>query len=716
MSENIRTTTMLACAILALAIAVSTRAAKRSRPVHRAFFWLATDISAWYLVQSIYVLTDAVRGTLWWSILLHLGAGVAVALPYLARRLLDAQVAGDVGRGSRRRESVLLFATFVAFGVAFLGPDHRWVRVLLFTYVLVCLGAVLFSLYPRGAPSPLLVARRGASFPFIIGAFACVMTVIDFGNFVQAPESEAPPFGAMFSVVFLFALREALHSDRLPKLRELLARTSAAVILGGLLAGILFGLSHFVSKRFDTTYLNVVLGITVCLSFDVLRAVVEKRTRQLLLPESDLEPSVDVLRRRLLHILTTEEMSATVMDTLHASDRLTGAALFLRDPDDTGFDRIAALGSALPGRVEVATTRPLLDRLATGPLSLEEIERDVRSRPDDAAPPESRDEAALAAAAVLGGHGNTVIAGVRDEAGDLVGLLVIVDERAGGAFSPDELLAVAKIAGHIGVVIESSRAYSEMKARDRLAVIGQMTAGLAHEIRNPLGSIKGAAQLLVRLGSEPAGAAESSKYLGIIVEEVDRLARVLDKVLDLAPQKATVAPIDANAVVRRTLQVFSAEPGHEDLEVREALDPNLPRVEIDPDQFQQVLLNLLRNSAQATRGARKRWACHRRPRASGATRGEEIRAVHDSLVELKVTDNGPGISQKVMSKLFVPFFTTKKEGTGLGLAVSQKIVQEAKGRIEVRSHEGQGTSVAVLLPAAMDALGTPTPQPVTTST
>jgi two-component system, NtrC family, sensor histidine kinase HydH len=320
----------------------------------------------------------------------------------------------------------------------------------------------------------------------------------------------------------------------------------------------------------------------------------------------------------------------------------------------------------------------------------------------------------LEAAARLGVPSDSVFAGIPDETGELIGLLVVVpDERTGGALSPDEIRALDRIAGHIRVVIENSQVYAEMKARDRLAVIGQMTAGLAHEIRNPLGSIKGAAQLLVRIGSGTPVESDSRKYLGIIVEEVDRLARVLDSVLDLAPRQPTVSPIDVNAVARRSLQVFSAEPGHEQLDVQEALEPDLPRVAIDPEQLQQVLLNLLRNSAQATQG---------RGKVSLSTAASAARTsfmgtpnAHAQAVEIKVTDNGPGLSRKVFDKLFMPFFTTKKGGTGLGLAISQKIVQEASGRIEVRQHDGEGTTFAVILPAAMDALGTPAPRPATTA-
>src|SRR5262249_7525231 len=113
-----------------------------------------------------------------------------------------------------------------------------------------------------------------------------------------------------------------------------------------------------------------------------------------------------------------------------------------------------------------------------------------------------RDKAVMEAAARIGVSRGGVCAGIRGPAGDLIGLLLVVpDEHRGGALSSDEIRALDRIAGHISVVIESSEVYAEMKARDRLAVIGQVTAGLAHEIRNPLGSIKGAAQLLLRAGA-----------------------------------------------------------------------------------------------------------------------------------------------------------------------------------------------------------------------
>jgi signal transduction histidine kinase len=263
------------------------------------------------------------------------------------------------------------------------------------------------------------------------------------------------------------------------------------------------------------------------------------------------------------------------------------------------------------------------------------------------------------------------------------------------------------LAAPMAVVIQNSRAYAQMKERDRLAVLGQMAAGLAHEIRNPLGAIKGAAQLLADPGPEISLDPSQREFLGIIVEEVDRLDRVVGSVLDLARSNQGVAvPTDVNAVVRRTVQVLSPERA-EDLAVELVLDPTLSRVAIDPEQLRQVLMNLMRNAAQAMKN-RGTITLMTRAHSGRGTRPRRVGS-DQAFIELTVTDNGPGISQKVLENIFLPFFTTKDKGTGLGLAVSQRIVQGAGGRIDVRTYEGKGSTFAILLPAAMDALGTPTP-------
>jgi nitrogen-specific signal transduction histidine kinase len=219
-----------------------------------------------------------------------------------------------------------------------------------------------------------------------------------------------------------------------------------------------------------------------------------------------------------------------------------------------------------------------------------------------------------------------------------------------------------------------------------------MAAGLAHEIRNPLGAIKASAQFLSEPGGESASG-QSREFLDIIVEEVDRLNRVVSSFLDYArPGAAPPAEaVDVNATVHRTLLFVAPEltPG---IEVEEELAPDLPRVRIDPERLRQVLLNLAQNAAQAMEG-KGRLAM--RTRVVPGQTGEGARRA----VEVQVQDTGPGIPERIQRSLFVPFVTTKERGTGLGLAISQRIVMAAGGTITARSTPG-GATFVVRLPAA----------------
>jgi nitrogen-specific signal transduction histidine kinase len=697
---DLRTRTTLVCGALALAIAVGTLLRGRARPVHLLFAAFAGDIGLWYLAQSLFGFFQA-------AIWERFTAVLAVLLPVFALHLFEAMIPQEGQRAARLpRVAGVLAIPMVLLVVS--PQQSSWVaRGAVFLHVFALLTAGLYQLGQRGERSPSRATQRRVRFLVVIGALAGLASVGDFAWFLGA---HPPPVGAALSVVFLFVLAQALRHERLLDLYEMLGRLLVATAVAFLIAGIFYVLLTFIGG-FNTMYLNAVLAaIVILVVFDPLRDRVEEQIHRVFFRERfDLERPLADARRRLVHTLGVEEMGKIVMDALEQSRRATAAALYLRDQDGTGFDRVAHYGPRVPERVEVATARALLDRLEQGPVALEAVEADLRERRarGDRA---DADEAVLAAAEVLGSLRAGLVIGSRDQGGELLALLVVADENVRDAFSPEEAQLLEGIAAQIAVVIENSRLYQQMKERDRLAVLGQMAAGLAHEIRNPLGAIKGAAQLLADPGPEDEGGAQSREFLAIILEEVDRLDRVVGSVLDLArPNQAQVVPTDVNAVVRRTLQVLSTERMWSALTVEVALDSALPRVAIEPEQLRQVLINLHRNAAQAMKG-RGRLTISTRVRFGRGTRGGNGDV--GTFVELNVADNGPGISQKILENLFLPFFTTKQEGSGLGLAISQRIVQGAGGRIEVRTYEGKGSTFSVVLPAAMEALGTPTPGPV----
>ncbi|MEZ4295910.1 MAG: ATP-binding protein [Polyangiaceae bacterium] len=699
MPLDLRTRTTLVCGALALAIAASTLLRGRVRPVHLLFAAFAADVGLWYLSQSLF---GFFRAEIWE----RFTAVLAVLLPYFALQLFEAMIPHEPHRRSRLVKLAGVLVLPMALLVIGL-TESPIVRVGLLIYVFALLTSGLFTLGQRGERSASRATQRRVRFLVLVGALACLASLAEYASFLVP---DLPPVGAALSVVFLFMLAQALRHERLLDMYEMLGRLLVATAVAFLLAGLFYVLFEYIG-RFNTMYLNAVLASIVLLVLvDPLRARVEEQIQKFLFRERvDLEQSLAEARQRLVHTLQVDEMGSVVVAALEQSRRATTAAIYLRDPEGTGFDKLASYGPGVPPRIESAAIRALFDRLERAPIAFEEVAREARAGDSK----KGSQAAILAAAEALGSLKTGVVLGIHDQERTLIGLLALTDERVRDAFSHEELAVLADFAAKMSVVVENSRVYAQMKNRDRLTELGRMAAGLAHEIRNPLGAIKGAAQLLAdpSPGHEPDPA--SHEFLGIILEEVDRLDRVLGSILDYArPTPGVAVPTDVSSVVKQTLRLLSSERTSDELQVEVLLDPALPRVAIDPERLRQVFMNLYRNAVQAMKG-RGRVTVSTRVRLGLGTRPGGPN--DEPFVELTVADNGPGISQNVLRNLFQPFFTTKEKGTGLGLATSKNIIEGAGGRIEVRSYEGKGSTFSIVLPATSETIGTPTPAPISRS-
>jgi signal transduction histidine kinase len=632
---------------------------------------------------------------------------LTVLLPQFAIHLFQAIVPMEV---PSTRTRLARFAAVVAVPVLVLtvSPyhDRSFALGAVYTYVFGLLAAALINLARRGQRNPSRAVRDRVRFLVAVGAAATTFSLADFLSYLGV---HLPPIGAVLAIVFLFVLAESVTRQRLADIYELAGRLLVSTALAFALAAI-FYLFVMVIGGFDTMYLNAVLAAIVFLVlFEPLQTEVETRIHQFFFRERYyLETLVAELRKRLAHVLEIDEMNATLMTGLESSHRVTTAALYLRDQDGDGFDLAGSIGAAVPRRLEALGARPLIDRLdERASLSLEEAAREANQT----------DAAVQATAATLGALQSSVVLAVRGDEDDAVGLLFVADDRVRDAFAPEEITLLETVAAQIGVVVANSRVYSRMKERDRLAALGSMAAGLAHEVKNPLGAIKGAAQLLEEVGSATPDEAGAREFVGIILEEVNRLDRVVGSFLDYArPHAGNPIPLDLNAAVRRTVQILSSQFADGTVDVSLDLSEPLPRTSMDPEKFRQVLMNLMQNAIQAMDGegkltvstsVRRSMRGRTQPHDAAASR----RSLTDEmeLVEVSVRDTGPGISPKVLRNLFVPFFTTKTQGTGLGLAISQSIVQNAGGTIEVHSQPGAGTTFTIVLPAATDALVTPVP-------
>jgi two-component system sensor histidine kinase HydH len=688
--QDLRPKTILFCAVLALAMALAVLLRGR-RAVHWLFAAFATDIALWYAAQS---LAGFFRPDLWERVT----GALTVFLPQFAIPLFLSVVPSETGDEAKRLQRFAAIAGIPVIAVA-VSPyhDRSFALGAVYTYVFGLLAAALITLARLGQRSASRAVRDRVRFLVAVGAAATTFSLADFLSYLGV---HMPPIGAVLAIVFLYVLAESLTRQRLADIYELSARLLVSTALAFCLAAI-FYLFVMVIGGFETMYLNAVLAAIVFLVlFEPLQTEAETRIHQFFFRERyDLETSVAELRRQLAHVLEIDEMVSTLMQGLERSRRVTTAALYLRDQDGDGFDLVGSIGAAVPKRIEALGVRPLLDRLDRQPaLSLEEIAREANAS----------DAAVRAAASSLGALERAVVLSIRGEEEGSVGIVFLVDDRVRDAFTPEEVALLEGVATQMGVVVTNTRLYSRLKERDRLAALGSMAAGLAHEVKNPLGAIKGAAQLLEEGGGGVPDEPASREFVGIILEEVDRLDRVVGTFLDYArPHAGNPIPVDMNAAVRRTVQIISSQITDGAVDVQLGLSEPLPRTRIDPEKFRQVLMNLMQNAIQAMDGHGKitvstsvrRSARARMPSFDGpAPPSRRSVAEETELVEVSVRDTGPGISPKVLRNLFIPFFTTKTEGTGLGLAISQSIVRNAGGTIEVHSQPGAGTTFTIVLP------------------
>jgi two-component system nitrogen regulation sensor histidine kinase GlnL len=227
---------------------------------------------------------------------------------------------------------------------------------------------------------------------------------------------------------------------------------------------------------------------------------------------------------------------------------------------------------------------------------------------------------------------------------------------------------------------------------DRLALLGTVAAGLAHEIKNPLGGIKGASQLLRR---EVANDPSLVECTDIVIREVDRINQILEQLLDLSrPPKLQMDSLNIHELLDHVLFLERQALSRGNVVIEKKFDPSLPPIRGDRAQLIQVFLNLVKNSLEALDGRgcltiSTRIETDYHIRTQGSDRGNFIR--------VDIEDNGPGIKEEHLPNIFSPFFTTKSSGTGLGLAICHRIIKEHGGLIQVESREGQGAALKVSL-------------------
>ncbi len=258
--------------------------------------------------------------------------------------------------------------------------------------------------------------------------------------------------------------------------------------------------------------------------------------------------------------------------------------------------------------------------------------------------------------------------------GTLTGILADIEKR-----ERKKVTQTAQKLAEVNVQLQAS--FEQLRRADRLSALGELSAGIAHEVRNPLGSIEGAIQILGRTNLPEETRKEFS---GLAQTELNRLKAVVTNFLEFArpqqPQRRAVAPGTLlDSVARLTSE--TAKMAEVSIKVESPVET--PSVMLDPEQIKQVILNLVINAIQAT-----------------APHGQvTLRAgAKDGWLAFEVEDEGKGIPDESLEKIFDPFFTTRADGTGLGLSIAHSIISQHGGKIEVTRNQGKGMTFAVYLP------------------
>ncbi len=276
---------------------------------------------------------------------------------------------------------------------------------------------------------------------------------------------------------------------------------------------------------------------------------------------------------------------------------------------------------------------------------------------------------------------------------ELIGIINLGGKESGHMYSHEDIELLSNLARQTAIALENARLYEDLKRSkliirraDKLASLGTLTAGLAHEIKNPLVAIKTFVQLLPERFEDEEF---RNYFLNVASGEVDRLSDLVNALLDFArPSQPSFQTGNVNEIMDNVILLIENEVKRKNLKIKRHYSSDLPQIMLDPEQIKQVFLNIILNAAEATP---ENGSLMVETRGLDKDRSQEF-------IQVEIRDTGRGIPKDNLERIFEPFFTTKADGSGLGLAVSHHIIEEHHGYIKVESEVGGGTSFFINLP------------------
>lgn len=416
---------------------------------------------------------------------------------------------------------------------------------------------------------------------------------------------------------------------------SLLFALHATVSLGGLLG-----------EHIDNLY-EIVMYLAVGIMFGWLRDLSEVKTTDLRQLSRQLEDAYRKLEERAIQLVNIQDYTQSILRSITSGVVTVG-------PDGSVATANPAAERMLGVREVDIVPRRIGTLFADDSGLDEEVAKVLKGRI-----PKSVKDMRLVTRAGKILHVQASTSRMRDVDGRILGAVVTIEDVSEVKALTDQLIRA-----------------------DRLAAMGELTAGVAHEVRNPLGIIRASVQLVEESGCDRERVLEATS---VIKQEIDRLDRVIKALLDFGrPSKPYLRLTDIGEVIEDVVLFTRRFAGQSKVTISAQDVGSLPKVMADPDQLKQVFVNLISNAVQAM------------DPAGGliVVKGSS----EDGFLSVQVSDNGPGIPASDLKKVFDPFYSTRDAGTGLGLTIVHRILDEHDGHIEVASTPGQGTTFTVSLP------------------
>ncbi len=589
-------------------------------------------------------------------------------------------------------------------------PKVGAIHPLFLTYFAAVSGRALWLLYVAARRAKRDSSVEATHLRYVFLAFA--LGYLASADFIPSYGVELYPTGYVFACLWVALVSYAVLKHRLMDLapsdsatqaipyRQLLALVPVYLVVLALL-WIFTGTPYYTLAGILVATFAVFANVLASVQMRMERAV----EKALFTKRYDAYETLTEFSKAMVTILDLKTLNDEILQTLANVMGIQTASLFLLTKEKESYELKATCGfdQGRPGLVSLKADHSLPRhlQLARQPILREELAQGFADPTSDPV------ELALVTDTLAQLDSEVCLPLLNKER--LIGFLNLGPKARFEMYSQDDLNLLSTLAYNAAIALDNALLYEDLRRQkaimqrtDRLRSLETIAGGFAHEIRNPLTSIKTFVQLAPERRNDPEF---MGHFSGVVAEDVERIERLIQEILDYARyMDPKFARQDLNEIVASCLYFVEVKAATKDILIQRGLAGDLPPVLLDRQQIKQVLLNLFLNAmdAMSERGGRLTVRTHRLTKANG-----------DGWVQIEVADTGSGITPENLEHIFDPFYTTKhasgeREGTGLGLTIVHQIVREHRGYIEVESEVGRGTTFFVNLPANPLQTGPPT--------